>query len=115
MNEEHTFRVDLKATPVDLGGQTFTIKELTGAQRDEYLNKNLGRMRLDPITGEAKGFKDYKGLHTDLLCMCMYDAEGKVVSKKNLEQLPAATVGGLFKLANDLNALEETEEETGND
>lgn len=116
MNDETpSFTIKLKEKPVLIDDQPFTLKELTGSQRDIYLNENAGRLRIDPTTGQTKGFKDYKGIHTDLLSKCMYDPEGKVVTKVFLNELPASVVTGLFQLANELNKLDEDPDSEGND
>ena len=115
MNKPNVFEIELRTTQVTLGDLPFTIKELTGSQRDQYLNENLQRMRIDPATGEARGFSNYKGLHTDLLSKCLYDSGGALVTKAMLEALPASSLTGLFKLANSLNSLDEDEEEAGNE
>jgi hypothetical protein len=80
------------------------IKEMTGAQRDDYFNRMAARTKLDE-KGEIVGVKDYKGLYSGLLSLCTYAADGKPVPEKEIQDWPDTAQKQLFELARDLNNL----------
>lgn len=108
-----------KSQPVDLElaeGQEarFFVKEMTGAQRDEYFNKTAQRTTRD-ASGEVIGMKDYKGLYSTLLAFCMYDAANKEVPESTIQGWPDSAQKALFEIARDLNGLKPAEGDSKND
>lgn len=81
------------------------VKEMTGAQRDEYFNKTSQRSRVDQNTGEVVGIKDYKGLYSTLLAFCVYDAEGKPLPESKIQEWPDGAQRAMFEIARKLNKL----------
>lgn len=109
MSEPIKISVIRKSQPVNLeveeGKEVLIyIKEMTGAQRDEYFNRMAARTKLDE-KGEVIGVKDYKGLYSGLLSLCTYDAQGKQVTEKEIQDWPDTAQKALFDLARDLNNL----------
>lgn len=82
----------------------YAIKEMTGAQRDEYFNKTAQRTTRD-ANGEVIGMKDYKGLYSTLLSFCVYDADGKPIPESKIQEWPDTAQKALFEIARDLNGL----------
>lgn len=82
----------------------FFVKEMTGAQRDEYFNKTAERTIRDS-SGEVVGMKNYKGLYSTLLSFCIYDAAGKEVPESTIQGWPDTAQKALFEIARDLNGL----------
>jgi len=86
--------------------ETYHLVELTGKERDKYLDGMSGKMKYNP-KGEPIGLKTFKGLQSSLLCLCLEDANEKKVKESDLEKYPASVVNDLFKAAQKLNALDE--------
>lgn len=98
-----------KSQPVDLEVEEgsvvrYFVKEMSGAQRDEYLNKTAQKSRLD-ANGEVVGLKDYKGLYSNLLAFCLYDDGGKLVPESKIQEWPDAAQRALYEMANELNGM----------
>lgn len=86
------------------------VKEMTGAQRDEYFNKMASRTVRD-ANGEVTGMKDFKGLYSTLLSLCVYDANNKPMSEKDLQDWPDSAQKALFEVARDINGLSKEDSE----
>jgi|688.fasta_scaffold01606_28 hypothetical protein len=82
----------------------YSIKELTGAQRDEYFNKTASRTNRD-ANGEVVSMKDYKGLYSTLLSFCLYDADSKLIPESKIQEWPDTAQKALFEIAIELNGL----------
>jgi len=82
----------------------FSIKEMTGAQRDEYFNKASERTIRD-AKGEVVGMKSYKGLYSTLLSFCLYDKDSKAVPESTIQEWPNEAQKLLFDIAQDLNKM----------
>jgi succinylarginine dihydrolase len=65
----------------------YSVKEMNGAQRDEYFNKTANRTTRD-ASGEVVGMKDYKGLYSTLLSFCLYDTDGKAIPESKIQEWP---------------------------
>lgn len=108
-----------KSQPVDLEveeGQEIRIyvKEMTGAQRDEYFNKTSQRTRTD-TNGEVVGVKDFKGLYSTLLSFCVYDTDHKPLPETQIQQWPDGAQRMLFEVAKTLNSLNPKDASEGNE
>ena len=119
--EKLEFSLQLKEQPVEITDadgtvKTFILRELTGAQRDSYLNEIGGRMKFN-AAGKTIGFTTYKNLQANLLCLCLLDPEGTLVKQSVIQNWPAGVVQSLFKSAQELSGLnlEEEDEEAKND
>ena len=111
----------VKTIPVELeqeGGavKSYTLRELTGDQRDVYLDSMKDRFKLS-ASGEVSAVTNFKGLHNSLLKLCLIDDEtGKVVSEEELKKLPSTTTTALFDAATKLSALDkDAKKEAKND
>lgn len=106
-----TFELKLKCIPVELNNsagvpETYTLSELTGVQRDEYLNDTASRMKFDG-QGKAQGVKDFKGMQAKLVSLCLTKGSGGApVTVETINTWPASVVSALFKEAQKLSGLE---------
>ena len=98
--------------------QVYTIRELTGEQRDRYLNTIGGRMKFNSA-GKMAGLNNYKDLQSGFLALCIYDNENKLVPVKTLQSWPASVLEEIFKIAQKLSGMdkgiEEDDDETKNE
>jgi hypothetical protein len=105
MEDVKVLSLTLKEVPVKLGEADFILRELTGAQRDSYLDDIAHRTNM--VGGKVQGFKTFKGMQSFLIAMSLLNAEGKAVKEDELQKYPASTLTALFKMAIDLNGLNE--------
>jgi len=92
----------------------YAIKEMTGAQRDEYLNKVTQKTTRD-ASGEVVGMKDYKGLYSTLLSYCLYDADSKLIPESKIQEWPDTAQKALFDIAIELNGLKAKKADEGSE
>jgi hypothetical protein len=103
----------LKTVSVEIEGadgiaNAYTIKELTGAEREKYLDTVSARMKY--VGDKPVGFTTYEGSYTKLLAMCLYDSTGAKVNVETIKQWPQSTVEALFKEAQSISGLIATAE-----
>ena len=96
-------------TGVDDVKRTYVLKELTGQQRDAYLNNMGGRMKFND-EGKTQGLSNYEGLQSGLLKLCVYSDDGKLVPEKELQAWPSQVLSALFEKAQEMSALNKGEE-----
>jgi hypothetical protein len=109
------FTLQVKAVPVTLTGAdgkeiSYELREMSASVRDKYLDQLGERMKLD-AEGKVAGVKKFDGLQTALLASCLYNAEGQLVKKEEIQSWPSGTVSALFNEAQQINMLSATKEE----
>lgn len=103
------FDIDLQEQPVivkrkDGTVKNYVLRELTGKQKGQYLNGMNTRLSISE-DGKVTGIKNFDGIETSLLCRCLYNEEGKLVSESELQELPARVLKQLFDAAQTLSGL----------
>ena len=106
MSNELTFETTLKEVPVTIDGVAYVMRELDGRQKGKYLNKMGGRIVLNN-KGEVSSFKDYAGLESTLLELCVYDSDNKLVPASVMDLWPSTMLTKLFNAAQELSGLNE--------
>jgi hypothetical protein len=105
--QKRTFTKKLKEIKVDIDGEEYTIKELMGGYRNQYLN--VQRQKVDVHRredGEAEvTLKDFSGQGSDLLAYCLYDPKGQLVTSDVIDAYPSEMQMELYKMAADLSGL----------
>jgi hypothetical protein len=94
--EQVTIEQDGKEVP-------YTVREMTAADRDRYLDHLTKRMEVGP-DGRLTQMKDVVGLQSELLGFCLH-RDGQRVPVEEIQQWPASVVQALFDIAQDLNRL----------
>ena|GEM_PF-5081293 len=109
---DELIRLKLKCKEVDviLDGpdgeeKKYTLKELSGADRNKYLNKMSSRVKIGK-DGKAMGIKNFDGFQADLLRISLFDENGEAVSVEEIEALPSSTQQELFEKAQQLSGLD---------
>lgn len=114
MKTELVISLDLKSTPVTLTKgevkKPYSICEMTGTLRDQYLADTKSRTRMN---GDKMEMDSYEGLYADLLCRCLRDKDGKLLTKQEVQEFPSSAQQTLFKEAQKLNGLFGEEKEQG--
>lgn len=99
----------LKEQPVELllDGEVRIgiLREMTGKQRDAYLNEISLRMRTGP-DGKSQGVKNFDGLQAGLIARCLRMSDGSQVSVKDIQEWPSSAQSTLFEACQRLNGLE---------
>ena len=109
---ELVFQTTLKEVSVTIDDKEYVMRELDGRQKGKYLNKMGGRIVLNN-KGEVSSFKDYAGLESTLLSLCLYDSENKLVPATVMDGTekeqgwPSTVLNSLFNAAQDLSGLNE--------
>ena len=84
--------------------KTYTLREMTGRERDTYLTKMGDKFRYN-AQGQVSGVKTFEGMHSILLERCLYDENDKLVSMSDLQNFPSRVLSELFAAAQKINAL----------
>ena len=92
------------------GERKGTLQEMTGAQRDEYLNKMTARMKFND-QGKVVGVKEFTGLQASLVSRCLYWANGDMSTMEEAQALPASALDVLYKEAQKMNRLDDDDKE----
>jgi len=79
------------------------LRELSGSERNRYLNKMTHRVKMGP-SGQTS-IKSFDGFQSDLLHLCLVDEEGEKVSKEVIEGLPSSSQLALFDKAQEISGL----------
>jgi hypothetical protein len=103
---EQQFSLTLQSVEVELDGQPFTVKELDGQGKGQYLSKIGSKIMMDD-KGRITGMKDFTGLETNLLSLCLYDGAGVLVPTPVMSKWPSTVLGKLFEIAQGLSGLSE--------
>ena len=118
MAEELRLKLDRKTVSVVLEDESgtehnYTLKELSGAERNTYLNKMTGRVKM--VNGQAQGIKSFDGFQADLLRISLFNDDDEPVSVDEIEALPSSTQQALFDKAQELSGLNAEPDSAKND
>jgi len=107
--ETRKYSLKLKEMPItilDANGQQkdYTMHELSGKQRAQYLNEMNERISISP-DGKTE-IKDFEGIQESLLSKCLKDENGKLIELAVLSEYPASTLSDLFDDAQTLSGLD---------
>lgn len=113
---ELNFSLEYRTVPVKLKDPNtdrlleYTLRELSGTDRDKYLNTLANRMKVT-AGGKPAGIKDFKDLQADLVSRSLVDLEGNNVPVAIIQRWPVHVQTELFKMAQKLSALEEADKD----
>ena len=103
---ELSFSLKLKTKSVTLDDEKYTIKELTGAQRDDHMDSMRERMEFKE--GSDKPIlKSFKGIQAGFLSLCLFDSKDKAVEKDVILTWPANVLTKLHKIAQTLSGMDD--------
>lgn len=106
------FSLKRKSEPVVLmseDGQEMNceLREMSASKRDTYLQGLSGRVSLD-ANGKPTGVSNFNGLQAELISSCLF-RENKLVPAEEIQEWPSSTVSDIYKLAQRINHLAESE------
>lgn len=96
-------QVEIEVEVADGSTKTFILKELTGSERDQFLNVMASKMRVG-TDGKPTGVKDFTGLHANLIGLSLWVDEQRV-EPGVIQTWPASTQAELFAMAQELSGL----------
>lgn len=85
----------LKITKLDGTAANWTLREIDGSQRVLYMNMMGTKMKTD-ADGKAVGIKDYTGVETNLIAMCLFDEKGESVGEAEIKKFPSQVQSNLY-------------------
>lgn len=112
--QEEEFTTTLKTLPVKINGETWTIREITGPQRNQFLDHNRGKMDIKKKEGTDEvevTVKSFEGQGMDILMLTLYKPTGEIVSPAELDTWPANTILKLAEKSMTLSGLNKKGEE----
>lgn len=86
--------------------QPYTLKELTGAERNAWFAMSNNRMAKGTMQGEGRDVKSFDNMCADLLGLTLYNPEGKLLTVREINNFPSETQMELFKMSLELSALD---------
>ncbi len=103
----------LKKDPVEIDSKEFYVREMSGKDRDSFLEMMEARREdvpevVDGALKKVKRVTKMSGLFVEVVSMTLFEKDGdKPVSKETIQNWPASTVESLFDMADSLNGLTE--------
>lgn len=99
-----SFTTKTKTVPVELNGEVYSLVEMTGLLRDEYLDTTKDRFKFNN-EGKAAGISSFSGMQAELIVRTLKDGKGNFVSVDFVQSLPCTVTSALFDAAQELNNL----------
>lgn len=96
--------VDVVLTDKDGETRKWLLRELSGSERNKYLNKMTNRVKVGPSGNTS--IKSFDGFQFDLLVLSLRDEEGQKIDKDTIENLPSSTQQALFEKAQQISGLD---------
>lgn len=112
-SEKFSLRLEEYEIPIeDKDGKVtiYKLRELDGEQRSDYINFQASKAKYG-ADGKVTGIKDFKGIETKIVSMCLYDPDGKLVTEAFLNKVPGRLIKKLSALALRISGLDEKAEE----
>lgn len=85
------------------GDVAYTLKEMSAAARDAYLQKLSSRVSLGP-DGTPQGVSNFDGLQAELISVCLFKGD-KAVGIEAIQEWPAGVVAEIYNQCQEMNGL----------
>lgn len=85
--------------------RTYTVRELSGALRDQFFD-SMNRRSTGVTQDGIRSFKTFKGMYSDLLTLSLFDAHDQPVPAAIIQDWPSSTQEALFRIASELSGLD---------
>lgn len=110
------FSLKLKEVQVELeapdgGVKTYTIRELTGAKRDDYMQFMMSKMDVGVGKDASGKMRSVDRIQSKLLAVCLFDESNAAVQESVIQAFPASTQNELYKIASSISGMDEKAEE----
>lgn len=88
----------------------YELREMTAADRDRYLDRLGARVKVDE-EGKPVGVKEFNGMQSDLLALCLWDcAAASYVKPETVQAWPSSVVSALYAEAQEMHRLPTADE-----
>jgi hypothetical protein len=98
------FTLAIKSEVVEIDGVNWTVKELTGLERDAWLSKGAGRYTMSD-DGKITSINSFDNHQADLIVLALHDQDGKPPLLADVQKWPASVQEDLYNLASELSRL----------
>lgn len=103
--ETPSFETTRREQPVRVDGKDYVIRELDGQGLTKWR-----KMDGSTITVQEDGTASMTGINikdpeVELLSLCLFDDQGRVVPRTLIQTWPSRALQGLFKIAQDVSGL----------
>ncbi|MHA1344988.1 MAG: hypothetical protein ACTSO3_01175 [Candidatus Heimdallarchaeaceae archaeon] len=98
--------LELKTFELILGDEKCLLKELTGKDRNKYLNTMKSRVKVGE-EGKKITINSFDGMQSDLLGKSLFHESGEAFSVEEIENIPSSAQQTLFEEAAKLSGLDE--------
>lgn len=110
------FSLRLKETELELETpegvpEKYKLRELTGAQRDQYLDGMSKRMQYN-AEGKPTGLNSIASMQANLVSLSLVDSENKAIPAGIIQKWPATVLKSVFDEAQRLSGLSTTPEQS---
>jgi hypothetical protein len=104
MSEDLVLSTTVATTPVTIDGKKYTLRELTGKQRDAHLTASGKRIQFD-ATGKPVRVNEFDNHQAELIALALFTENGESVPLATIEQWPARVQTALFNKAREISGL----------
>lgn len=106
------YKRSLKTLPIQIEApdgriENWTMRELSGSLRNQYLNKNTKKTTVK----NGVEVRDFTGSCSDLLVLCMFNPGDTTVPQAEIDEWPSDMQLDLFQLAMTLSGLDKKSKE----
>lgn len=107
----HEYSTKLKSQAITIDGKTFSVREMTGTQREDWTAGNMDRMVLGEDGKPTGALKDYRGIKMDLLVQSVRNDKGDLVTKDFIDTFPPSLMDVLHGIASEMSGVKVDDEE----
>ncbi len=100
-----------KERKVKIDDQPFTLRELCGRERTDYMNLMISKVKTG-TDGKPAGMKDFTGIESKLISLSLYDSSNAKVSEEVILGWPSSALKFLFEASQILSGLDQDAEAT---
>lgn len=98
-----------KTVPVQITGEDgvkhdYTLRMLSAAERDDYLQALSKRTQVKQVDGKTSAtITSFKGMQAELVGLCLRDESGNAIEQSVLQSWPGPVMGALYAECGKLN------------
>lgn len=93
---------DARKLPVPPG--RYLVRELSGAERDDWVNTSINRGERNEQTGAVVSY-DPRDLEAMLVAKCLFNEQNVPVPLQKVRLFPSDALGSLYRLCEEMNGL----------
>lgn len=102
---ELIFKTTLKEVPVTIDDKPYIVRELDGQALSNWRKTDGSTISVDEAGKATIQGLNIKDPEIELLSICLFDMEEKLVPQTTIKKWGATALQGLYKVAQELNGL----------